>query len=90
MVCPGANVGVVEMILYSDPGKGVPQDMALLADEMREDPQCRMVAIGADDAGAVMVTLWADARVAEEVAESFGRFGGSVRRLTVPDGLVAW
>jgi hypothetical protein len=90
MVRLRANVGAVEMILYSDPGEGMPQDMVLLADEMREDPQCRLVAIGADDAGAVMVTLWADSRIAEEVAESFGRFGGKVRRLTVPEGLAAW
>jgi hypothetical protein len=90
MAAPTANVGRMEMVLYSDPGRGMPQDMVLLADEMREDPHCRLVAIGADDTGSVMVTLWDPGPVAEEVAASFGELGGTVRRLTVPDGLVAW
>ena len=90
MVPPRANVGRMEMVLYMDPGKGMPQDMALLADEMREDPHCRLVVIGADDTGAVMATLWEDGPVAEEVAASLADRGGTVRRLAVPEGLVSW
>lgn len=81
----------MEALLQVWDGRGVPAEVVDLADEMAEDPRCRLVLVGADAAGVVMMTLW-DGEVVEEVAQSLGerRDGGVMRRLQVPDDMVTW
>ena len=56
-------------------------EMAVLADEMTEDPRCLLVLRGLspDGAASVLVTTW-DADVAAEVAAGLADNGWPVRR----------
>lgn len=73
------------MLLADDPGSAV-----LLADEITEDPRCRVLIMGSDAFGVVLLTLW-DPEVVDEVEDGLRHQGlGLVRRLSVPDDSVIW
>lgn len=73
------------MLLADDPGSAI-----LLGDEIAEDPRCRVLIMGSDAYGVVLLTLW-DAEVIDEVEEGLREQGlGLVRRLTVPADSVIW
>jgi len=58
-----------------------------LADELVEDPQCRLVLAGVDPGGLVLVTIW-ETRMVGEVGvgpASFAMDGVRFRLLTVVD-----
>ena len=60
-------------------------ELAVLADEMTEDPRCRLVLRGlsADGASTVLVTVW-DGDVASEVATGLADNGWPVQRFEMP------
>ncbi len=70
-----------EMLIISARGDRA-AELAVLADEMTEDPRCSLVLRGltSDGASAVLVTTW-DADVAAEVAGGLADNGWSVQRL---------
>ncbi len=53
-----------------------------LAEELVEDPRCRLVLMGADQNGVVLVTIW-DAEVIGEVEAGLAADGTRLRRLTL-------
>ena len=61
--------------------------MMELADEFVEDPYCRLVLMGSDAQGAVLVTIWETEMVGEVEAGLAGLAaeGVRLRRLTVAD-----
>jgi hypothetical protein len=81
----------LEILLYEIPGDQLAGDVVLLADEMVEDPRCRLVAVGRDGAGTVLVTVW-DPGFAAEVEEGLLARNGAaaIRRLEMPAGLGHW
>lgn len=85
----GATVAKMKAVMYSV--EGLSAYVAELADEMAEDPRCRLLMVGADTSGTVLMSAWDD-EVADEVADGLeGRNdGGSVRRLDIPEGMVIW
>jgi hypothetical protein len=58
--------------------------MVVLADEISEDPRCSMVLIGADEDGAILVTIW-DPETVEEVEAGLKAVPGEVRRVQLVD-----
>ena len=70
---------------------GLSANVVELADEMAEDPRCRLLVVGGDTSGTVLMSGW-DPEVADEVADGLEqRFGGAaVRRLNIPQGMAFW
>lgn len=81
----------MDLVVLDTAGPGLPGELILLADEMEEDPRCHLVALGADDGGAMLITIW-QPEVAEEVASSLRDlpYATSVRRLPLASDLAAW
>jgi hypothetical protein len=78
-------------LLYEFDGPGVPPSLIELADEMSEDPRCRVLIVGGDEVGSTLVSVW-DEDVTDEVAAGLGDRddGGRVRSLEVPSGMAIW
>lgn len=81
----------MKALLYEFDGPGVPAALIELADEMSEDPRCRVLIVGGDDVGSTLVSVW-DEGVTEEVAAGLGERtdGGRLRRLEVPPDMAIW
>jgi len=63
--------------------------MIELADEFVEDPHCRLVLMGSDPEGVVLVTIW-EAELVDEVKAGLASLtvdGVRLRRLAVVDPL---
>ena len=77
----------MEAILLEFGGDSVPEWMAELADELVEDPRCRLVLMGSDQDGVVLVTIWDAEMIADVEAglSGLGADGLRVRRLTLVD-----
>jgi hypothetical protein len=65
--------------------EGQPDDLAVLSDEMSEDPRCAMVLVGVDQQGAILVTIWDPATVDEVEAGLKIVYGSDVRRVRMMD-----
>lgn len=78
-------------LLYEFDGPGVPPSLIELADEMSEDPRCRVLIVGGDAVGSTLVSVW-DEDVTDEVAAGLGNRddGGRVRSLEVPSDMAIW
>ena len=77
----------MEAILLEFGGDSVPEWMVELADELVEDPHCRLVLMGSDQSGVVLVTIW-DAEMIGEVEAGLSGLsadGVRLRRLTLVD-----
>lgn len=77
----------MEAILLESDGESVPDWMVGLADELVEDPRCRLVLMGSDQNGVVLVTIW-DAEMVGEVAAGLSERtadGVRLRRLALVD-----
>ncbi len=75
----------MEAVVLQVPAEAAPGWLPELADEMLEDARCHLVVLGADDGGAMLVTIW-DSEVADEVATSLRAQAGDgaiVRKLAL-------
>jgi hypothetical protein len=81
----------MKALLYEFEGPGVPSALIELADEMSEDPRCRVLIVGGDEVGSTLVSVW-DEDVTDEVAAGLGGRddSGRVRSLDVPSGMAIW
>ena len=79
----------MKAVMYSV--DGLSARIAELADELAEDPRCRLLLVGADGAGTVLMSAW-DGEVADEVADGLEQRsdGALVRRLEIPEGMAIW
>ena len=77
----------MEALLLEFGGEGTSEWMIELADELVEDPQCRLVLMGSDQRGAVLVTIWEADMIGEVEAGLAGLVADGVRlrRLSVVD-----
>lgn len=77
----------MEALLLEFGGDGAPEWMADLAEELVEDPHCRLVLLGSDPQGVVLVTIWETEMVGEVEAglADLAVDGVRLRRLTVVD-----
>jgi hypothetical protein len=77
----------MEALLLEFGGESPPEWMVALADELVEDPHCRLVLMGSDPEGVVLVTIWEEDMVGEVEAGLAGLAvdGVRLRRLTVAD-----
>lgn len=77
----------MEALLLELGGAAAPEWMVALADEFVEDPHCRLVLMGSDPEGVVLVTIWDEEMVGEVQTglEAFATEGVRLRRLTVAD-----
>jgi hypothetical protein len=77
----------VEALLIEFGGDGTPEWMLELADELVEDPHCRLVLLGSDPHGVVLVTIWGTDMVGEVEAglAALAVDGVRLRRLTLVD-----
>lgn len=64
--------------------EGEPEALTVLADEISEDPHCSMVLVGADEQGAMLVTIW-DPDVVDEVEVGLRSVQEHVRRVELLD-----
>ena len=82
---------LMEAIVLEHRGAEIPAGFFELADEMNEDPRCRLVVAGADGVGILLFSIW-DGGVGAEVAAGVMDLGvaESVRLLTVPEAFAAW
>ncbi|MDH3261061.1 MAG: hypothetical protein OEM81_05640 [Acidimicrobiia bacterium] len=79
----------MEALLLEVGGDRVPEWMIELADEFVEDPHCRLVLMGSDPEGVVLVTIW-EAELVDEVKAGLASLtvdGVRLRRLAVVDPL---
>ena len=77
----------MEALLLEFGGEGASEWMIELADELVEDPHCRLVLMGSDQRGAVLVTIW-EAEMVDEVEAGLAGLvadGVRLRRLSVVD-----
>jgi hypothetical protein len=77
----------MEAILIEFDGDSAPEWMVELADEVVEDPRCRLVLMGSDQNGVVLVTIWDSEMIGEVEAglSGLGADGARLRRLTLVD-----
>jgi len=89
-MCGSQYLGTIpgmEALLLEFSGDRVPGWMAELADEFIEDPHCRLVLMGSDQEGVLLVTIW-EAEMLGEVQAGLSDFaveGVRLRRLAVVD-----
>jgi hypothetical protein len=77
----------MEALLLEFGGESASRRMVELAEELVEDPYCRLVLMGSDKNGAVLVTIW-DAEMVGEVEAGLADLaadGVRLRRLTLVD-----
>ena len=77
----------MEALLLEFGGDTAPQWMVELADELVEDPRCRLVLMGSDQRGVVLITIW-DAEMIGEVEAGLAGLaddGVRIRRLSLVD-----
>ncbi len=77
----------MEALLLEFGGEGTSEWMIELADELVEDPHCRLVLMGSDQRGVVLVTIWEADMIGEVEAGLAGLVADGVRlrRLSVVD-----
>jgi hypothetical protein len=77
----------MEALLLEFGGEGTSEWMIELADELVEDPHCRLVLMGSDPRGVVLVTIWEADMIGEVEAGLAGLVADGVRlrRLSVVD-----
>ncbi len=79
---------LMQALLYeTDPGAAA--SVVQLADEMAEDPRCRVLVMGADEEGTVLLSMW-DEELVDEVEAGLRERSGRVRRLAVPEAAATW
>jgi hypothetical protein len=77
----------MEALLLEFGEEGGSEWMVELADELVEDPHCRLVLMGSDQRGVVLVTIW-DAEMIGEVEAGLADLvanGVRLRRLSMVD-----
>lgn len=81
----------MEAILLDVPVPSLPGWLAELADDMVEDPRCRVVVLGSDEQGTMLFTIW-DEEAVDEVERGLLQLGQEVRvrRLSVTEGQAVW
>lgn len=77
----------MEALLLESGGEGASEWLVELADELVEDPHCRLVLMGSDQRGLVLVTIWEAEMIGEVEAGLAGLVADGVRlrRLSVVD-----
>lgn len=77
----------MEALILEQPGGGASPWLTELADEFLEDPECRLVLMGADADGSVLITIWEPEMAADVEAGLRGLLEGAtrLRRMEVLD-----
>ncbi len=77
----------MEALIVEQPGGAPGRWLADLADEFVEDPECRLVMLGSDADGSVLITIWEPEMVSDVETGVRGLLEGAarLRRLSVVD-----
>ena len=77
----------MEALLLEFGGDSTPEWMVEMADELVEDPHCRLVMMGSDQDGVLMITIWEEEMIGEVESGLAGLAADGVRlrRLTLVD-----
>lgn len=74
----------MEALILEQPSAESTGWLAELADDFLEDPECRLVLMGWDDEGAVLITIWEPEMVSDIEAGLRGILEGGARLRRVP------
>jgi hypothetical protein len=69
----------MEALVFTFEGEDAPQWMPELAEEFVEDPHCRLVLLGTDSEGTLLITIWEPEVAAEVEAGVVGMAVGGIR-----------